>query len=397
MDSSATTHRYVHSGKIRPTLVAFMVALRTIEKAVRRLILAGPRRKRTITPHDPAVATLPERPRILLVRIDRIGDGIVSTPSVQSLRERFPEAVIDILLGEKNRMLGPLLPNVNHRFILEKQPWKVLQTMRTVRRNRYDIVINLHLNKSASATLASSLAKGRCTIEYGQDSPFSTATDGNHRREDLHVVALTSQLLAPLGIAPLKNSQAEEYPLTLALPRQARDNAQQVERRLFAEEGSQTRVFLNVSASHISRSWPPGCFAELAIGLRSNGYVPVLCGAPSDAETLERIALQTGGAALVLPTSQSYTGFAAELNLADIVVTPDTSTVHLAAALGKPTVAIYRLAITAALWGPWGVPFRVLSNADGVDTITSAEVLSATLELNLVRQELLSGNSDRSL
>ena len=79
------------------------------------------------------------------------------------------------------------------------------------------------------------------------------------------------------------------------------------------------------------------------------------------------------------------------------MVTPDTSTVHLAAALRKPTVALYLLQATAALWGPWGVMHQVLTNPNGVDKIDSADVLSATLTLNLARQETKSGHSDRSL
>ena len=245
-----------------------MSVLRTIEKGIRRLIIAGLTRNHTITPDDPAVKTLPERPRILLVRIDRIGDGIISTPSLQSLRERFPNATIDILLGAKNRVLAPLLPYINQHLILEKGAWNVLQTIRAIRRNQYDVVINLHLNKSASAGFISRIANGNITVEYGQDHPFSTDKQSNRTQEALHVVAMTSQLLAPLGISPLRNNQAEEYPLTIVLPSTSIAYAQQTEGVLFRGAHSGRRVFLNVSASHVSRSWPSHCFAELVVGLR---------------------------------------------------------------------------------------------------------------------------------
>lgn len=48
--------------------------------------------------------------RILLVRTDKIGDAIVSTPVLQALRQHYPNARIDVVLGRRNRAAGPLLP-----------------------------------------------------------------------------------------------------------------------------------------------------------------------------------------------------------------------------------------------------------------------------------------------
>jgi ADP-heptose:LPS heptosyltransferase len=69
------------------------------------------------------------------------------------------------------------------------------------------------------------------------------------------------------------------------------------------------------------------------------------------------------------------------LDRATIILTPDTSVVHLAAALGKPTVMLVGTAATGAAWGPWGVEHRVLNGRDGLGDIDPAAAAEAVLSL----------------
>ena len=372
-----------------------MPVLRTIEKKIRRLTLAALSGRKTVSPDDPVLRTLPERPRILLIRIDRIGDGIISTPIMQALHKRFPLGKTDVLLGQKNHVLASLLPDVERCLVLEKAWLSFLKTVWTLRQNRYDIVINMHLNRSASASLIARISRGKRTVEYGQHSPFTKSIREANGQEIQHVVTMTSQLLKPLDIAPFARDEATEHPLRLAVPNTTRLRAEELGGTLFARHASKKRIFLNVSATHTSRSWPWQCYAELASALRKADLLPVLCGTPADAGTIQQIAVQSGSGALTLPPLQRYEDFAAALNLAHIVVTPDTSTVHLAAALGKPTVALYTLPKTAAAWGPWAVPHKTLANAEGVKNIKPANVVSAVLALNIGSQGMQTGISDR--
>ena len=396
-DQGATTHRYVQPCPKRTTLVLLMSILRSIEKRIRRLTLALLSGEGSITPDDPVRETLPEHARVLVVRIDRIGDAIVSTPILKTLHNHFPHWTIDILLGEKNRGIAPLLPYINRAIILENKGGKFLKTVRDLRRNNYDIVFNLHLNRSASASLVSRLAKGHLTLEHSGLEPFSQNQHTTGAGSHAHVVTTTSRVLARIGVTPLETSRQNEWPLELVVPDESARRAQKIEEELFADTTSKTRVFLNVSASHISRSWPPNRFGELAAGLQREGLVPVLCGAPPDAATLAEIACGMEEPALILPPVDSYSDFAAGLNLADLVVTGDTSTVHLAAAMNKPTIVLYSSEETAKAWNPWGVAHTILANPEGVDKINSDDVLSAVLELNRTRQNIEAGISKSSL
>jgi ADP-heptose:LPS heptosyltransferase len=249
----------------------------------------------------------------------------------------------------------------------------IYRTIRELRQQRYDVVLNLHLNRSASATLATRLAGGRIVLQNSSTDPFE-ATGIEAGGGALHMVSMTSELLAPLGILPIDDSAAKQHLLRLEIPAV---RARAVQGSLFESSAPERTVFLNLSASNETRRWPAERWGRLAFGLAAMGFHPVLCGMPGDSEAFAAAAAAAEGAAATLPPTPSYADFAANLAMADLVITTDGSTVHLAAALGKPTIALYGEAHTVRAWGPWGVPNRTLSSHGRLLALEPAEVLSA--------------------
>jgi ADP-heptose:LPS heptosyltransferase len=323
---------------------------------------------------------LPVQPRILLVRVDRIGDAIISTPVIRELRRRQPHAMIDILLGEKNEVVSSLLPDLDGRFVLRRQG--AVATFGELRANRYDVVINLHLNRSASASLVTRFVRGAEVINYPAADPFRA--DGSLA----HAVVMTWRLLGPFGVSPITEADAFHHPLRLRLPAASTAVAEQVEAACLGRGAAGRRVFLNVSASHPTRAWGAGRFGELARRLMADGCKVVLVGAPNDESTLHRAALLAGRDAVSLPTMESYADFAATLSLADYIVTTDGSTAHLGAALGRPLVVLYGRRATARAWSPWGVPHRVATDDAGLDAIQPSLVRELVNELEFETGDL---------
>lgn len=361
-----------------------MSFLRAIEKKIRRAILNRSGGAGRIGPEDPLPVSVPDAPRILLLRLDRIGDAIISTPALLALRRRFPTGRIDVLLGAKNRTVAPLLPAADNVYVLPKRITEGLPLLLRLRRSRYDVAVNLHLNRSASASTAAGLVRPGVVIESPLENAFAAEPEAQE-----HAVVMTARLLRPLGVEAVTPQNEGDNPLRLELPADAVRRAGTVLHALAVGSGTDVDdpgttsaedfILLNVSATHTSRNWPAERFAELAAGLRSAGLNPVLCGAPADAERVRRIA--AGSGARALPPLNDYADFAAVAARAAAVITPDTSTVHLAAALGRPTVALYGSARTPSGWRPWGVPHRIIRNPDGMEKIQPKEVLAALQEL----------------
>jgi len=148
-------------------------------------------------------------------------------------------------------------------------------------------------------------------------------------------------------------------------------------------------IALHISARRPAQRWPLERFAALARELAREARIMLLWapGArgdprhPGDDAAAARVAADAATQGLVaVPTPELGTLIAA-LSRADRVVCPDGGTMHLAAALGKPIVALFGDS-PVARWRPWGVPHRVLQPASrDLADLPLGTVLEACLEL----------------
>ena len=131
------------------------------------------------------------------------------------------------------------------------------------------------------------------------------------------------------------------------------------------KDGGAPFDLLPVSARRPAQQWPLERYAALAVQLALEARVLLLWapgsrdnpGHPGDDEAAAAV-LKAAPGAIPLPTPDLKTLIAA-LSLADRVVCPDGGAMHLAAALGKPVVALFGDS-PVERWRPWGVPHRVV-------------------------------------
>ncbi len=318
-------------------------------------------------------------PRILLIRPDRLGDAIISTPVIRLLRERFPNASLSMLLGRKNASAAAILPDLDDAIVLPDSLGRIIGTIRRLRRNRYDLAINLLAKDSASGSLLTALAGASFTIGFaGASASIYTAIIEKPAGHS-HIVRETSLLLGPLAVEPIgehPGRDAERLRIVLPEPLKARARAL-LEKSL----GDMPRpiVVLNISGSGPEKFLGIERYIEVGQRIIRAGLTPVFAASPADRHALGEIAGRCG--ALMLPITQSFAEFAALLECADMIVTPDTSIVHIAAALGKPTVALVPAATTGTGWGPWGVPCALLSGHGSVADIAADAVAHSIISL----------------
>ncbi len=113
--------------------------------------------------------------RILIVQTAFIGDVILATPLIEKLKRFYPEAEIDFLLRKGNEGLLKNHPKLNEVLIWDKNKAKynsLAKLGRVVRRNRYDILINLQ--RFASSGLLTTSSRARMKIGFSKN-PFAFA------------------------------------------------------------------------------------------------------------------------------------------------------------------------------------------------------------------------------
>lgn len=334
--------------------------------------------------YDRRPATKPLDPagvhRILILRYDAIGDMIVTIPMIDYLRELCPNAHIDIVSSPSNDQILANESSVRERFIFKRSLMSFIDLKRRMPREGYDVVFSLVINKTTLAGfLANSLGGKRSTtvsFEHpGRTELYQTWFNVQmpHAR-GVDVMTVMQLRLAGhvFGAVP----DLSKYPLRLSLSTQNRNFALSAVSWM-----SGLKIVLNISAGNPYRMWSEernATFIELLFTIG----VPIsisICGHGDRFTMAQRLADKFDVRVRVLPQG-SFLDTAACLAQADVVITPDTSMVHAASALGIPVLVMFtKKATFIGEWMPYGVPFTyvITSDREDLESIDPATVLQA--------------------
>lgn len=319
--------------------------------------------------------------RFLLIKTSSLGDVVHNLPVVSDLRRRFPEAEIDWVVEEAFAEIPRLHPSVSGVLPVAFRRWRkmpfalatwreIMAFRRAVRRPlgddfaHYDAVIDSQgLVKSA---LLTSWARGR---KFGFAAPreglaalaYDVAIDVPR---NLHAVT-RNRLLAAGALGYVLDDLPLDYGIS-ASPLVAK----------WLPRGDY--VVLLTATSRADKEWPEDDWRALGSALIASGLRCVLPGG-SEAERIRarRLAQSLGRAVAAPPLN--LTELAGLLAGAKLAVGVDTGLTHLAAALGRPTVAIY-CASDPSLTGVLADTAHVNLGGPGAPP-TAADVVRAALEL----------------
>lgn len=283
--------------------------------------------------------------RILLIKTSSLGDVIHNLPVVADIRSRFPAAAIDWAVEEALVEIPRLHPGVRRvlpvawrrwrRSMLAQDSWRALRSMRAaLREEPYDFVIDSQgLLKSA---LLARMARGRrCGYDAASareplaaafyDATFAVPTDRHavERNRCLVARALGCEIATP-----------PDYGIAFARPHGGTAGATPA-----AASAAEYAVLLTAT-SRDDKLWPEARWQAVGRALRDRGLVCRLAGGtPSERERAARIAAGIPDA-VALP-ALGLRELAGQLTGAKLVIGVDTGLAHLAAALGRPTIALF--------------------------------------------------------
>jgi lipopolysaccharide heptosyltransferase II len=291
--------------------------------------------------------------RILVIRLDLIGDLVLSMVLVRALKRAYPEVEIDlasvpasakVIEGDPDvTCLIGYDPNIWRRpkALLSRQNWRELRALLQMLHGReYDLAISV-FGKWAGVLAALSGAKRR--LGFGRESFPGLMTDsvpGRHWTpgEKKHEVDYCLELARAAGatIGP-----QDRYP-SLSIPEQASREVA----TLLAREGirpDRPLIACHVSANNgQSKRWPVPYWAMLMDRLirEEKAYV-ILTGAPNDLPLIEKITRRMSEQPLNLAGKTSLTQLAALLKRADLLISGDSGPMHIAGAVQTPLIAIH--------------------------------------------------------
>jgi lipopolysaccharide heptosyltransferase II len=280
--------------------------------------------------------------RILLLRIERIGDLVMALPAIRDVRTLAPHAAIDLAVGSWNAALAGAVPGVTRVHVVDakwlardeggRSIFSLLETARAWRSEQYDLAINFEPDVRSNLMTAASGAAW--TVGYrsgGGGALLDVALDYDARA---HTTANARRLAATaFGRTP-----AELPDPLLNIPEAARETAA---RRLPARPGP--LIGVHASGGREIKQWDPARFAAVAHRLiQERGATIVLTGSASDRPLVDRVrGLLPSERVVDVAGDEDLLTVAAMLQRLDLFITGDTGPMHIAAAVGTPIVAVF--------------------------------------------------------
>jgi ADP-heptose:LPS heptosyltransferase len=329
-------------------------ALKKLERRIRKLLLLrGGGFTGTLIQRPEDAISLPPDPAILLLRAERIGDALVTVPIIRTIRRRYPGATIDILLTDANaHARDAVSPWIDRVWVYHKRPASALALVRRIRAERYDLMVDFQSGASATSQLAARWggAANVLGLLHERSAHLTHAVAILDRRR-VHIVDRLGQLLLAFGIDPRAESLDLEYRLSDADRSRAAVQLRPM--------GGAPRLAVNVSGRGARKYWGRDRFIAAIEFVRQHypGIAIMVCGAPGDAVEVEAIAAATG-ADRVPPLP--FHPFASVIHECDLLLTPDTSVAHLAAAWKIPAVVLFREDPRNLSWLPYKSPHRAV-------------------------------------
>ena len=306
--------------------------------------------------------------RVLVIKLRHHGDVLLSSPVFSTLKHQIPQVEIDALIYADTAEMLSLHPAVSEIHCLERQGrrrglWSYLraewQLLKALRNRRYDLII--HLTDHPRGAWISRLCGVRWAVtrKIGGRGRWWNKAFTHYFRTPAHAFRHTVELnldaLRRIGVYPTES----ERKLCLVAGEAAETRVSGLLQTLGIEDKS--FIHLHPASRWHFKCWPAEAMAGLINRLTAEGHRVVLTAAPDSSETrmTEAILSQLERPIARLAGCLSLKEMAALSARAQLFVGVDSAPMHIAAAMGTPTVALFGPSGDKE-WHPWSVRHRVV-------------------------------------
>lgn len=306
---------------------------------------------------------------ILCIRLDTIGDVLMTTPAIRALKESIPDRRIGLLTSSTGSQIASLVPEID-RVVVYDAPWLKATPLRggagpdrafieAIRAEDFDaaVIFTVYSQNPLASAMMCYLADIPLRLAHCRENPYQLIThwvpEPEPDRSRRHEVRRQLDLVATVGA----HVRDERLSLRIA------DDARQRVLGLLGDLGLAAEspwVIIHPGATAPSRRYPWESYARVGERLKSElGWEVIFTGTGSESDLVEAARAAMGASSHSLAGKVELGEMAALLSYAQMLISGNTGPVHMAAAVGTPVVDLY--ALTNPQHTPWKVPSRVLS------------------------------------
>lgn len=287
---------------------------------------------------------------ILVINTMHIGDLMLVTPALRTLRANYPKAHIVLLTDKPLADLVRCNENIDECILIDKHGrdkgiLALIRFIRQIRKRHFDLVINYHRNERASAI--ASFSGGKKIVGYAQ--PFFHRFF-DHWMPNLAMADTPKDKVMHQTLCHLKVLQEaagctklDDRGLEMWLPPEEEKKASDLWQKEFAEDDRV--IAFNIGASWMTKRWIDAYFAECADHFIQEGYHIAFLGGPTDVAIvkacIEKMKEKDSPKVHVFTGKVSLTVLAGLLRRCCLFLTTDSGPMHVGVAMNVPIVTMF--------------------------------------------------------
>ncbi|MDP1853334.1 MAG: glycosyltransferase family 9 protein [Candidatus Omnitrophota bacterium] len=306
--------------------------------------------------------------RILIVRTDRIGDVVLSTPVVKVLRDNFNNAYIAMMVSPATKELVIGNPYLDEVIVYDKDKehkgaLSSFKFARSLRKKKFDLAIILHSTNRVN--MIAYLAGIKERIGYSRRLGFLLTKNIPYvkYKGEKHEIEYNLDLLRFLNI------KVDNTHLFIPKDEWSEKWADDIFKSYGINDPKEKIIAFHPSASCASRMWPIERFAEVAQGLikKYNARIIIVSGL-HDIALSEKLESLISCPVINLGGKTTLTQLASILRRSTLMISNDSGPVHIAVGCNLPVVVLFgrsQVGLSPARWGPIGASDIVLHKKTG--------------------------------
>lgn len=288
--------------------------------------------------------------KIALVQLGRIGDMILMTSGIKTIKKAYPNSEIYFISGGGNYFIVDNNPNVKQVLIYNKNPLKLLKFLYKLRKIKFDYYIDPKDHFSSESCFLARIAKSKIKIGYNKKSKkkcFDIELPSAEENLGKHFVERLQQSLAPIikkHSLPRTTEEKESAPLRpeLYIDKHSDESTNNYlnKHNIYKKEF----IIINISASNQNKMWKEEYWIEFINAIKSpknkthdKFKTYILISEKAHFESAKNICIATN--ILHFPPADFNT-IVSLISKSRMLISPDTSLIHVAAAFDLPVVAL---------------------------------------------------------
>ena len=311
--------------------------------------------------------------RVLAVRLDNLGDVLMTTPALAAICQSLHGAHLTLLTSQAGAAVAPCVPELDDVIVFDA-PWVQhanadggdigqceQRLIDTLRERRFDaaVIFTVCTQSALPAALLCRLAGIPLRLAHSREDPYGLLSHWVRETDELRT-GMRHEVQRQLALVGAVGYAVDDDRLRLRVTAQQRQHAW----ALLRDAGvAPARAYFVVhpGASAASRRYPAARFGSAADGIAAaSGCLPIFTGDASEQPLIDEARRCMSQPSITLAGRVGLPELAALIGDARLLLSNNTGPAHIAAALGTPVTVLY--ALTNPQHTPWRVATRVLSH-----------------------------------